>query len=254
MMDTITNIISKAVETEAVCPICGSAKEKIEINIGETKRYVWAVTCNCWDKQADERKKRAHKEFLQKKFANANIGKRYENITIEKLAELGTEHVFEASKYIKEFNPKSGNGLHFIGTFGNGKTSLGYAILKKLILKSYNCIFITWTEFVTRCNYARSFDAKETIEQILKWISRFDLVMLDEFVINTRSESEINLACELFDRWYRNNKCYILINNTCDISEMKNVPKLGKLLDRVFEQTQKCMFKHESYRRQNKDN
>jgi len=252
-MDIATNILPKVTETGAFCPVCGKAREKMEINICGNRRYVWAVTCDCLDKQEEKQKKQVHKEFLQKKFNNANIGKRYEKVTIEKLAELGTEHVFEASKYIKEFNPESGKGLHFIGTFGNGKTSLGHAILKKL-LPNYNCIFITWTEFITRCNYSKSFDSKETIEQILKWISKFDLVMLDEFVINTRSESEINLTCELFDRWYRDNKCYILINNTCDISEMKTIPKLGKLFDRVFEQTLKCVFKHESYRRESKDN
>lgn len=247
-MEQITKIIPKALHVQQFCPICEKERERLEMIIGRTKRIVWAVTCECLNLEQSKKDKKAQAESLKKKFSNANIGKRYENIALEMLEEMGTENVFEAFEYIKNFAPYSGKGLHFIGDFGNGKTSLGHAILKKL-LPNYNCVFITWTEFINRCNYARSFDSEETIEQILKWISKFDLVMLDEFTINIHSEQEINLACELFDRWYRDNKCFILINNICDISSMKKIPKLGKVFDRIFEQTKKCIFKAKSYRR-----
>jgi len=248
-VDTITKIIPEAIKVSPVCGYCGKEKTPQEIEFMGIKKTVWADACNCYHEMFIKTEKEKHVEFLKNKFQSANIGKRYENITLESLIKLKTEHTEDAEKYIKEFNPESGKGLHFIGEFGNGKTSVGHAILKKL-LPDYNCLFITWNEFVTRCNYAKSYDSEETIEQILNWISKFDLVMLDEFVINTRYETEINLACELFDRWYRDNKCYILINNPCDIEEMTNIKKLGKLFDRVYEQTTKHIFKNKSYRRQ----
>lgn len=247
-MDTITNIIPMAIQNSQYCSICQKQRKEETIEIMGIKRTVWSDDCNCYAEKVAKEQKEKQVEFLKEKFKSANIGKRYEQVTLEQLIELKTEHTKEAEQYIKDFNPESGNGLHFIGTFGNGKTSLGHAILKKL-LPDYNCLFITWSEFITRCNYAKSFDSEETIEQILKWISRFDLVMLDEFVINTRYDNEINLACELFDRWYRDDKCYILINNPCDIEEMVKIKKLGKLFDRVHEQTTKLIFKNESYRR-----
>lgn len=247
-MDTITNLIEEAIKTPPVCQFCGLPKKKKIINLSGIDRIVYCVVCDCYEKNELRKQKEKEEEFLRNKLATANIGSRYADITLERLKELGTEYTAEAQYYVDNFNPKSGKGLHFIGSFGNGKTSLGHSIIKELI-KAHNCLFITWSEFSSRCKNAESYSTDETIEQILKWITKFDLVMLDEFVINTRYETEINLACELFDRWYRDNKCFILINNPCDIEDMKKIPRLGKLLDRLSEQTTKLVFKNKSYRR-----
>ena len=139
-----------------------------------------------------------------------------------------------------------------IGDFGNGKTSVGYGILKKLLQKGFNGIHLTWIDVVNRYYYAKSFTSEEKVDRILYDLSCFDVVVLDEFVLNTKDEKEINFATELFDRWYKDNKCFVLINNPCDIIEMKKIPRLGKLLDRVREQADLWKFEHGSYRREKK--
>ena len=198
--------------------------------------------------KAEEQRKK-HREKLLERYQNANIGERYINTTLELLAKMGTENVAEAQEYVKNFNPASGKGLHFIGNFGNGKTSIGYALIKKLVNKGFNCLSTSWNELSLRCHYAKSYDTKETIEQILSDVSKFDFVMIDEFCPNCKDEKEIILATELIDRLYRNNKCFLVINNPCDIQAMKQVPRFGKALDRIREQTQKLIFQHESYRK-----
>jgi len=251
-MDTATNVIKNMSDKQDLtCLYCGKPKKAEIITVLGMEKTVYCVDCDCYQKEQERIKKEKFAEFLKGRFKQANIGKRYENITLEKLIELNTEHASEVIKYIKDFKPESGNGLHFVGTVGNGKTSLGHAILKKL-LPEWNCLYITWSEFVNRCQMSKSFTSDENLEQILIWIAQFDFVMLDEFVINIKSEFEINLACELLDRWYRNNKCYLLINNPCDIQDMLTIKKLEKMFDRISEQTEKLIFEHKSYRRENK--
>lgn len=250
--DTIQDVINEHTEPQK-CSICGKEYIPTKIKIGNRESVVYALPCNCLEEREKQRKeeerRKNREEKLRLKYQRANIGKRYMNITLEILEEMGTENVAAAKKYVQDFNPESGASLHLIGEFGNGKTSVGYAILRELLQAGFNGIYLTWLDIVNRFYYAKSFNSEEKIEGVLVDLSNFDIIVVDEFVINLKDEREINLATELFDRLYRDNKCFVLINNPCDIADMKNVPRLGKLLDRVREQAEKLIFTHSSYRK-----
>lgn len=248
MMVTTTNLI-KENSSPKNCQYCGKPFKPCEITVLGRTSTVYACDCNCYEKEQARKAAEKRKEWLKEKFQNANIGKRYADITLDILEEWGTENVAAAKEFVEKFNPEEGKSLHFIGEFGNGKTSLGYAILKALLLKNFNCVSITWNDFVTRCYYAKSYASTETVEQLLAWICQFDLVMLDEFVVNVKDEKEINLASTLFDNLYKDNKSFILINNPCDITDIKTVARLGKVLDRIKHQAEILKFTHPSYRR-----
>lgn len=232
-----------------VCKYCGKQYIQQDLKFHERTIKVWSVPCDCLDRVEAEEQRKKHREKLVEKYQIANIGERYASITLQKLAQMGTENVQQAQEYVDNFNPTSGKSLHFIGEFGNGKTSVGYSIVKKLIAKGFSCLSTSWNEFSLRCHYAKSYDTKETIEQILSDISKFDFVMIDEFCPNCKDEKEIILATEMIDRLYRNNKSFLIINNPCDIQAMKQVPRFGKALDRIREQSEKLIFRHESYRK-----
>lgn len=231
------------------CSFCGKDYVPTKISVCGRERTVYSAACNCYEEKQKQKEKEQREEALRRKYERANIGKRYIDITLDELERLGTENVAAVKSYIVRFDSDNGKSLHLIGEFGNGKTSVGYAALKELIKKGFNGIYITWTDIVNRCYYARSFSSKETVGEILNDLSRFDIIVLDEFVIDTKDEKEVNLATELFDRLYRDNRCFILINNPCDIKAMKTVERLGKLLDRVREQAKILKFSHASYRR-----
>lgn len=245
----VDNIISKQAEPKK-CEFCGKEYLETEIDVLGRKSIVFCVPCDCLDKEQKKKEEAAAKERLREKFQKANIGKRYIGMTLEKLEKMGTEHIADAYDFIENFNPESGNSIHMIGIFGNGKTSVGYATVSALLKKGFNCVALTWSDIVSRCYNAKNFNTTETLEGILNGLSHFDLVMLDEFVVNIKDDKEINLATELFDRWYKDNKCFLLINNPCDIQDLRTVPRLGKLLDRVREQADKWVFEHKSYRQQ----
>lgn len=236
------------------CKYCGKEYILQEYTVKGMNRpfKAYCVPCNCLNEAEKKKKEEERKARLRERYQKANIGKRYIDITLEKLAEMGTEHIEDAQKYCKNFNPEGGASVHMIGDFGNGKTSVGYGILKKLLQKGFNGIHLTWIDVVNRYYYAKSFTSEEKVDRILYDLSCFDVVVLDEFVLNTKDEKEINFATELFDRWYKDNKCFVLINNPCDIIEMKKIPRLGKLLDRVREQADLWRFEHGSYRREKK--
>lgn len=246
------NILQEAAEPQK-CEFCGKPYKKQTFNLECYNKIstVYCRDCDCYNKEQKKKEKKELEKALREKYERANIGKRYIDITLEKLTKLGTEHVATAKKYVDEFNPESGASLHLIGDFGNGKTSVGYAVLRALLQRNFNGLYITWLDIVNRCYYAKSFDSQEKIDKILHDLSRFDIIVLDELVINVKDDREVNLATELFDRLYRDNKCFVLINNPCDILAMKTVPRLGKLLDRVREQAEKLIFEHSSYRIRN---
>ena len=250
---TVGEVCDKIIKDAAeprVCEFCGKPFKQctFEIKHMNKKTVVYCRDCDCWDKEQARKEKEKREKALRERYERANIGKRYIDMTLEKLAALGTEHIEDALKYVNEFDAESGASLHFIGEFGNGKTSVGYATLRELLSRGFNGLYITWIDIVNRCYYAKSFNSQETIDGILVDLSHFDIIVLDEFVINLKDDREINLATELFDRLYRDNKCFILINNPCDIKEMKTVPRLGKLLDRVRQQAKKLIFTNSSYR------
>lgn len=242
--------IMQEAEKPRVCEFCGKpfAKTTLYLKFCNKTSVVYCRDCDCYTKEQERKEQEKRKKALREKYERANIGKRYIDITLQKLDELGTEHTKDALQYVKNFNPENGASLHLIGEFGNGKTSVGYATLRELLSCGFNGLYITWIDIVNRCYYAKSFNSQEKIDSILVDLSRFDILVLDEFVINLKDDREINLATELFDRLYRDNKCFILINNPCDIKDMKTVPRLGKLLDRVRQQAEILKFTHESYR------
>ena len=250
--DCMENIINYHAEPEK-CPICGKEFVPTKIKFLNKERVIYCRDCNCLEekeqREKEEERRRKREERLRLKYQRANIGKRYIDMTLDKLEAMKTENIAAAKKYVEEFNPVSGASLHLLGEFGNGKTSVGYAILRELLENGYNGIYVTWLDIVNRFYYAKSFNSEEKIDGVLVDLSNFDIIVIDEFVINLKDEREINLATELFDRLYRDNKCFILINNPCDIADMKAVPRLGKLLDRVREQADKLIFKHSSYRK-----
>lgn len=252
-ISTIGSLCDKVMQDAAeprVCEFCGKPFKPhvVELKHVNGKTTVYCRDCDCWEKEQERKEKEKREKALRERYERANIGKRYIDMTLQKLAELGTEHVEDALKYVDEFDTENGASLHLIGEFGNGKTSVGYATLRELLSRGFNGLYITWIDIVNRCYYAKSFNSQEKIDGILVDLSRFDILVLDEFVINLKDDREINLATELFDRLYRDNKCFILINNPCDIKDMKTVPRLGKLLDRVRQQAKILKFTNESYR------
>jgi len=236
------------------CKICGKPFKPLTLELFGRKSTVYALDCDCLQKKdaADEKKRR--EDRLREKYARANIGKRYENMTLEQLQKMGTEHAQDAIKFCEEFVSNSGKALHLIGEPGNGKTSIGYATLKRLLEKGFNGVYMTWDDFSNRCYNAKSFNSEITVERIMSDLTHFDIVVLDEFIVNLKSDSEIHLAADLIDRWYRDEKSFILINNPCDIVEMKQIPRFRKLFDRVQQQAELWRFEHGSYRRENKKN
>jgi len=240
---------TETIKTEQpTCPDCGSPLKQITSNLFGIKRSFWVKECNCYDKKVQTRKEAERKEYLKDKFKSANVGERYLNITLDKLETLKTEHIIDARNFVNTFDSKKSKSLHLIGKPGNGKTSIANAIIKDLTSRNYDCRYITWSDFKQRWDSSKSFTAKSNTTEMMRWLRSFDLVVLDEFIINTKDEKEINLASDLLDSWYRNKKVFILINNPCDIEEMKKIKRLEKSFDRLREQADKWFFEHDSYR------
>jgi len=184
----VDSIIAKQADPKK-CEFCGKEYIKADINVLGRKSTVFCVPCDCIDKENQKKEESAAKERLREKFQKANIGKRYIGMTLEKLEKMKTEHVADAFQYVEKFNPESGNSVHMIGTFGNGKTSIGYATVSALLNKGFNCVAITWNDFISRCYNAKNFNTTETLQRVACPAPHGYLSFIDNFLFFTNSNN-----------------------------------------------------------------
>ncbi len=121
-MEQLGKIKNILPETKRVCSECGKPYKKKELN-GFLSVYV--PDCTCGDKLAkreEDRQKRIRiYKLLKQRLKDASFpydtkGKRLKTRTCE--------NIEAAKEYIKNFKPRSRQGLYFVGKVGNAKTTL----------------------------------------------------------------------------------------------------------------------------------
>ena len=130
--------------------------------------------------------------------------------TFDKLEK--NEHLAFCQEYAKEFEPKKSKGLQFIGNIGTGKTTLLAAICNELMQKQYTCLFITMSSLLDK--FAKhSFDNAGDITMLLKWLTMYDFVVIDDFGRETYTDKRVELAFRVVDT---------LINEKVTVSSINN--------------------------------
>lgn len=146
----------------------------------------------------------------------------------------------EISKaFVKKEVYKQGDGLIFIGKYGVGKTHLAVAIAKALITKLVPTLFLRSSELIQ--------GSFEQVDERIKNIKDYDVVVLDDFVEEKNSYFAKNLY-RFFNLLYEENKSLIMTTN---LSTMQLIESLGdRIFDRLSEKNVFYEFKSQiSYRK-----
>lgn len=193
---------------ELCCFKCGEVVEK-RILVG-TKVYNVRCSCKC-DKEAHKKRMEAERQAEIDRNRNSCFSShdKYRKCKLED-CELNATLTTIATNFCKNFHEfkKQGKGLMFYGSTGTGKTYLASAIANAIIDAGYRVLLTNNTRIVNQIQ--GTFDEKNST---LDSLNRYDLLIIDDFGIERKSEYMQEMVYNIIDSRYQTGKPLIITTN-----------------------------------------
>lgn len=249
--DIVEKIIT---ESSRKCEHCGKPYKdvKMTINMFGKKRNPILITepdCNCLqlieERQKQERKEELKAVRLQQLFTNSLMTPYFQTKKFENLKK--NDIVIKCQKYADDFFPNI-KGLQMIGNIGTGKTTILAAICNKLLEKGYKCLFTTFSDLLGKFTSHSNANAGN-ITDLLKWLSEFDFVCLDDIGRETYTDKRKEIGFQIIDTLLNYRVTTAFTANPEMIEKLKQIPEMWAALDRLKEMCPiKFEFRGESMR------
>lgn len=192
-----------------VCPLCEGSGWKT-VRDGSDRRV---TRCDC--------RLKARSETL---LTAAHIPKRYEHCELSSYTtdfpgahgSLALAHI-GATRFVEEFDPRSGTGLLLIGKIGTGKTHLAVGILKELILgRGVPCLFCDYRELLKQIQNSYNASVQATELDVLRPVFDVEVLFLDELGAVKPTEWVWDTVSLILNTRYNNNRTTIITTNFDD--------------------------------------
>ena len=196
------------------CPRCGGTGwrpvETVEAKPGDRRKTPQVARCECRTGARTERL-----------LGNARIPRRYENCELSSFRiEIDGKHVstlararLTAETYAENYPAVSPNGLIFFGNAGSGKTHLAIGIVKELMRKGLDCLFVDFRELLKQVRHSYNPQTAATEMSVLKPLLDVEMLILDDIGAEKDSEwVEETVGFILNDR-YNREKAVIITTN-----------------------------------------
>lgn len=181
----------------------------------------------------------------------AGIQKRFLNCTFDNYEAVSEQQKFVKSR-VQSFAdnfPKVlevGSSLILSGSVGTGKTHLACAIANQLALSGYTSCLRTVSELVQSIRDGRNWSNDKTSSQLIDEYTKFDLLIIDEFGVQSGTDNELNILFDVVNARYAEQRPTLALSN---LSKSDFKQKVG---ERIFDRlTHKGVFlplEWESYR------
>lgn len=178
----------------------------------------------------------------------AELPKRFKRASLENFNAPTNEHkklIRIANRFVARFgenNPPGGIAL--LGEPGVGKTHFAIAIGRELAEMGLTPCYLTVANLIKRVRASWGEQGGESIE--LSKLTHYDLLILDEVGVQTGSDNEKQIICEVIDGRYVLMKPTILISNL-DIKGVSSYVS-ERSVSRVLEGGMQLPFNVASYR------
>lgn len=190
-----------------ICGVCGEPKETTFEFFGKTE----IVPCMCRCAIEAEDRKRARWEETQRRLAAERL--RDDGIRDEALRNCRFETAemtpqLERCKFyadnFKDFKAEN-IGMVFCGSVGNGKTFAAACIANELIDRGYPVLITSLPRILNA--------SKNSLNDIIHEVQRFDLLVLDDFGTERKTEFGLETAAYFLDERYKSGKPTIITTN-----------------------------------------
>ena len=219
-------------------------------------RNVWTSCPACEEKcRADEmqqqereraeRRERQHRAMLDEAAIPARfVGRSFENFRAETDSQRHALTI--AREYAEDFAEASrkGQGLIFSGLPGTGKSHLAAAILQHLLPLTVR--YSTCLDLIRGVRETWRKDSEKSERQLLVYLERLDLLVIDEMGVQYGTEGEQTILFEILDRRYREVRPTVLLTNQ-DKAGLKAYVG-DRVFDRLAETCRWVAFDWPSYR------
>lgn len=239
------------IKTERRCSICAKPYIERHIKLNHYQATLYVADCDCEEREkqrAEEMFKRIeYKSILRKNLKDANfpfdtIGRRLKTRTCENL-EI-------AKEYIANFEPRTRQGLYFVGSVGNAKTTLAVCIGKELIKKGYRVKFIVFSQAIRKLQSTYGIKNPLDFMEQVKVFAKYDLLIFDDFGREAYKDRTLTDVADFVNYLYTNKNNVIITSNPEMVEKVKEIPDFNAMFDRFFQMTKRVNFKKTSYRRE----
>lgn len=233
------------------CEICGKPYVKKIVSIGILgNKTLYIPDCDCKEKaeKCEQERQCRIKDFqrLKSKLKDANfpfdtMGARLKTRTCE--------NIEIAKQYISEFQPRTRQGLYFVGSVGNAKTTLAVCIGKELIARGYKVKFIVFSQAIRKLQ--STYGTKNPLEfmEQVEDFAKYDLLIFDDFGREAYKDRTLTDVADFVNYLYTNKNNVIITSNPEMVEKIKQIPDFDAMFDRFFQMTKRVNFKKSSYRR-----
>ena len=169
-----------------------------------------ARPCECREQRMNRRRTRGVASVIPKKFRGVSFDRPPVNTEIDRMAVRITESYVE---HLDE-NLEKGRGLWFMGSTGTGKTTLSMLISSHALSAGYSVAIYTMPKLLARIRgtYERE-DGDDNYLQFFDRLSRVDLLHIDDFGAEKRSEWVIEQLYAILNERYEQQRSIIATTN-----------------------------------------
>lgn len=198
-------------------------------------------------KQIEQQKILESKRLEKYQSEKSGVNRKFWNSSIKDF-HADSENEKNILKVVSDFiadvkNKNCNKFLMMFGTFGTGKTLLGSSIIRECG-GYYTTSFLLCTEFESSSDYR----AKRTKIELLKFCKALPMLVIDEFGIEEKKDTEKYLIGNIIDMRYEENLPTVLISN---LAKQQIVEILGRrIFDRLTEICTSIEFTGESKRKE----
>jgi DNA replication protein DnaC len=189
--------------------------------IGEPK-MVWAVPCDCTSGDRTDRalaRARVPERYRHCDFANFDTDLPYEHGPRDELIAWNRSLAFAKTRvqsFAREFPSNTKKGFLLMGSFGVGKTHLGIAALKEIVLRGHSGLFYDYRELLKEIQDSYNSESRSTEMSVLEPVLKADVLLLDDLGSSKPSDWALETVGHILTTRYNEEHITMITTNFLD--------------------------------------
>ncbi len=194
----------------------------------EQPKMVWAVPCDCTSGDRTDRalgRARVPERYRHCDFANFETDNEIEGVANDQLLAWNrslTQAKLVVERFAAEFPASSEHGLLLMGPCGVGKTHLGVAALKAVVLRGHSGLFYDYRELLKQIQDSYNAESQSTEMSVLEPVLKTEVLVLDDVGSSKPSMWALETVGHILNTRYNEKRVTLLTTNFLDSDSALN--------------------------------